>query len=91
MLAAAFKCYRMGTVIGEETGEPLTNFGDDIFVTLPNTRLLARCSHKKFVLACGSNGSNVVIPDVEIIPSKEDILSGRNASVEYVLKMASGE
>ena len=91
MLAAAFKCYRMGTVIGEETGEPLTNFGDDIFVTLPNTRLLARCSHKKFVLACGSNGSNGVIPDVEIIPSKEDILSGRNASVEYVLKMASGE
>jgi hypothetical protein len=89
MLAAAFKCYSMGTIIGEETGEPLTNFGDVIYVILPNTKLLARCSHKKFVLACGSDCTGGVIPDVEIIPSKEDILIGRDAAVEYVKQTAS--
>jgi hypothetical protein len=91
MLAAAFKCYSMGTIIGEETGEPLTNFGDVIFFVLPNTKLLARCSHKKIVLACGSDCTNGVIPDIEIIPSDEDILIGRDAAVEYIKQTASAK
>ena len=32
--------------------------------------------------------TNGVIPDVEVIPSKEDMLIGRDAAVEYIKQMA---
>jgi hypothetical protein len=46
--AYAFKYFKMGTIIGEETGEPVVCFGDIIYQFLPNTGLQYSVSHKKF-------------------------------------------
>ena len=35
--------------------------------------------------------TNGVIPDVEVIPSKEDMLIGRDAAVEYIKQIASAK
>lgn len=84
MLAATFKCYQMGTIIGEGTGGLLTSYGDVIRFQLPNTNLYANSSHKKFVLPCSDNIAHGVEPDFEIKPTIEEIMNGRDAAIEYV-------
>lgn len=88
MLANAFKCYKMGTVIGEETGGVLTAFGDIIPVELPHTKLVAWCSYKKFVHPCADDRVHGVKPDVEIIHTPDDLASGRDAALEYIKKIS---
>lgn len=46
----AFKYFKMGTVIGEETGGMAVSFGDVIYVQLPHSKLNCSVSHKKFYL-----------------------------------------
>lgn len=87
MLASAYKYYNMGTVIGEETGGVLTAFGDLIEIVLPNTKLKAYCSHKKFVHPGADRTVHGVKPDIEIIPTQIDIQSGRDAAMEYVKQL----
>ncbi len=84
MLAAAFSCYNMGTVVGEETGGVLTAFGDVIPVQLPNTKLAAGCSYKKFVHPCSDGSMHGVKPDVEIIPEPIELVMGRDLVLEYL-------
>ncbi len=86
MLADTYKCYKMGTIIGEETGGVTTAFGDIIPLQLPNTKLDAFCPHKKFILPCDDGKVHGVIPDIEIKPTTEDIKTGRDAAIEYIIK-----
>lgn len=86
MLAIAFRCYEMGTVVGEETGGCLTAFGDVISFNLPNTQLRVNCSHKKFIHPCNDGKLHGVYPDIEIKPSFDDIQNDRDAVIEYLLK-----
>ncbi|MFZ2905834.1 MAG: S41 family peptidase [Cyclobacteriaceae bacterium] len=89
-LAVAFKCYEMGTILGEETGGILEPFGDLIEFKLPNTQLQGWCSHKKFVHPCSDGLLHGVKPDVEIIPSAQDMATGNDPALEYIKKIASG-
>jgi hypothetical protein len=91
MLANAFKCYNMGTVVGEETGGVLTAFGDIIPIELPNTKLTAWCPYKKFVHPCADDQVHGVIPDVEITTTQDDIHSGRDVALEYIKNLISKE
>ena len=45
----AFKYFKMGTVVGEETGGMAVCFGDEINPKLPNSGLLYCVSYKKFI------------------------------------------
>ncbi len=86
-LAVAFKCYTMGTIVGEETGGIFAPFGDLIEIKLPNTHLQGWCSHKKFVHPCADDGLHGVKPDVEIIPTLEDMQNHRDSAMEYILNI----
>ena len=86
MLADAFKCYQMGTIVGEETGGVLTAFGDLISIKLPNTQLQAGCAYKKFTHPCADDTLHGVKPDVEIVPTLEDIQNRKDPAMEYVIK-----
>ena len=44
----AFQQFKMGTIVGEETGGEAVCFGDIIVMTLPNTKFRYCCSYKKF-------------------------------------------
>ena len=89
ILAAVFKCYNMGTMIGEETGGLTIAFGDIVNFELPNTKLKAGCSYKKFYHPCGKPDNHGVIPDIEVKQNKEDIKQGKDAvmdfTVDYIL------
>ena len=73
--AWAFKYFKMGIVVGEETGEPAVNFGDIIYQSLPNTGLQYSVSHKKFY-QYGANDTDFhgTIPDI-IVPEQDALTS----------------
>lgn len=85
-LAAAFKCYKMGTIVGEETGGIGISYGELISVTLPNTKLIANVSSKKFVSPCGKSDLRGIIPDFKIKQKIEDFQRNIDPVMEFVKK-----
>ena len=76
--AQTIKAYRIGEIVGEETGGWIVCYGDIIFDELPNSKLRIGISSVKFVNT-GANESDWhgVIPDKKI---------NANSSLEFVLK-----
>ncbi|MCT4507712.1 MAG: S41 family peptidase [Tepidibacter sp.] len=66
MLSSTVKDYKMGYLIGEETGGLATNYGDIYRFKLPNTGLNSFVSHKYFVRPNGLDTGRGVIPDYDI-------------------------
>ncbi|PID27435.1 MAG: hypothetical protein CR982_05690 [Candidatus Cloacimonadota bacterium] len=67
----AFKYFKMGTIIGEETGGLAVCFGDIISEKLPNTDLWYYVSFKKFYqYGTTDEDTHGTIPDYEV-PSKK--------------------
>jgi len=78
IFAASFKCYHLGTIIGQETGEPTCFTGDWVSIVLPNTKLECAISDRRFVLPCGTCDGHGVIPD--------HILDDNNDAMDFVKK-----
>ena len=76
----AFKYFKMGTIVGEETGGMAVCFGDVIMQTLPNTKLDFGISHKKFYNygATDEDSSHGTIPDFDV-PSEK--------ALDYTIKL----
>lgn len=81
--ASCFKCYGVGKIIGAETGGITVCYGDLYQFTLPNTKISACVSSKKFYNACSMDNRRGVMPDIEI----EDWVEGEsNGVVDRVLE-----
>ena len=67
----AFKYFKMGTVVGEETGGMAVHFGETIAPTLPNSKFLIGISSKKFY-SYGATDKNIhgTLPDYEVEAEK---------------------
>ena len=77
--AQCFKYYKMGKIIGEETGGWIVCYGDIISASLPNTKLDFTISHKMFYeIGAKDNDFHGTIPDI-IIPSEK--------ALDYTLKL----
>lgn len=69
--ANSFKYYKMGKLIGEETGGLVVCFGNVFPCVLPNTGLNFGVSWQKYYLYGGAEGQNHgVIPDI-IVPAEK--------------------
>jgi hypothetical protein len=80
--AWTFKYFKMGIVVGEETGEPVVNFGDIIYQFLPNTGLQYSVSHKKFYqYGATDNDFHGTIPDL-IVPEQDAL----NFAIGLIMK-----
>lgn len=64
IFVAPFKHWERATLIGQETGEPMTFFGDNYEFDLPRTHLVASASHKTFELLGSSGTQHGVAPDL---------------------------
>lgn len=87
MLAASYKCYGMGTIVGEETGGVLASYGDLVGFQLPNSGLNAYCSYKWFVLPCYGGEVQGVRPDVKARPGMENIREQKDVVMEQVMDL----
>ena len=85
--ASAFKCYNMGTIIGEETGGLTVSFIDIIRFTLPNTNLRFGVSDKRNINACGKEDGHGVIPDFEVKQTPEDREKGIDTVLEFTKEL----
>ena len=65
LLANLAKQYRLGPVIGEETGGLTTTFTRHNSIMLPNSGLTFYCSDKQF-RHFGTTGSRGVLPDISL-------------------------
>ena len=63
----AFKYFKMGTVVGEETGGMAVQFGETVAPTLPNSGFLIGISSKKFY-SYGATDENIhgTLPDYAV-------------------------
>jgi hypothetical protein len=72
--AGVFKEFKLGVIVGEETGGTIEYFGDFWFLTLPNTGLQFHISPKRFVQHGGTDLKRGVIPDFVISNSHGSIM-----------------
>lgn len=81
--AQCFKNYKMGIIVGEETGGWIVCYGDKIITKLPNTEMKLSISTKKFY-SIGSTDKDLhgIIPDIKIDAEK---------SLDYILNKITEE
>jgi hypothetical protein len=84
-LAALIKDYRLGKIIGQETGGIPTCFGDHFDFVLPNTKTNVRVSYKWSLRPSGVDDNRGVIPDIILNPSLMDILTDKDKEMNYTL------
>jgi len=84
MLAATFKCYDMGILVGEETGGVEVFFDEPILMTLPNTGIRFLASHQYRWCACGQSTDRGVIPDYESKWNKQDKIDRVDTEIKLI-------
>jgi C-terminal processing protease CtpA/Prc len=90
-LAMLIKDYKLGTIIGQETGGLPTCYGDVFSFELPNTRIDVCVSYKWSLRPSGIDDNKGVIPDIILNPSIADIISNKDIEMEYTLKQIKGQ
>jgi len=89
--AATIQDFKLGAIAGEETGGLATTYGDVCRFTLPNSGREVGVSYKYCVRPNGQDAGRGVIPDYEIAPRPEDIISGEDRMMMFVLDMIEME
>jgi C-terminal processing protease CtpA/Prc len=85
MTANAIQDYHLATLVGEPTGEPVNDYGELIFLRLPNTGLSFATSTKQFVRANGdSKDPHPVLPKYTIA---DDPTTPQDEALEFVKKL----
>jgi len=85
--ANAIKYFKIGTLIGEETLDPITCYGDCLRFTLPNSQLTLNVAHKYFILPGGTNDGRGVLPDYEVRQEPEDRIKGIDTVLQFTLDL----
>jgi hypothetical protein len=86
IFAAAFKTYKLGTIVGQETGEPTNFTANSAEVTMPNTKLVCAISCDRFVLVGSKNDGHGVIPDVIIRHNDSSTVDQEMEYVKSIIK-----
>jgi len=87
VFSSLVKCYKIATLIGEETGDPTTLYADSIMFILPNSRVEAGVASKLLVCACGKPDGRGVIPDYEVKQKPEDTAKGVDMVLQFTLNL----
>ncbi len=83
VFSAIFKHYKLGTIIGQETGGRETFTSDPITIQMPNSHLPAVIPVAILALP-GKNPDRGVLPDIEVEYTFEDYISNRDIDLEKV-------
>jgi len=86
-LAAAMKCFKVATLIGEETTDTTFCYGDCWSVELPHTRLKLSVPFKEFVGAGDQCDGRGVRPDIEVKQSVDDFVAERDTVMQHTLRL----
>jgi len=89
--AAVIKDFKIGTLVGEETGGIPTSYGDIYYVNLPNSHLNLGVSWQYFIRPNGDTTDvhHGVMPDISVKTNAEDIREGIDPVMEKVKEIIS--
>ena len=65
MLCVFVKDGNLGTLIGEPSSNMPSNYGDILYLSLPNSHLFGCVSHKQFIRPNGDTKSRQLLPDIQ--------------------------
>jgi hypothetical protein len=85
--AMLIKDYKLGIIIGQETGGLASGYGDHSDFELPYTKIRVRVSYKWSLRPSGIDDNRGVIPDIILKPSLQDLLSDKELEMDYVLNL----
>ena len=88
MFAATIQDNRIGTIVGEPTGNKPSCYGHPLPFQMPRTAISFKISHKQFFRPDSTRDlEDAVYPDVEVYRKIDDIIHHRDAQMENILKM----
>lgn len=87
VFSSLVKCYKIATLIGEETGDPTTLYADSIMFILPNSQVEAGVASKLLICAGGKPDGRGVIPDYEVKQKPEDTAKGVDTVLQFTLNL----
>lgn len=85
--AAAIKCFKIGIMVGQETGSTTIEYGDMISFIMPNSGVKFWVPCKYFVLAGGKHDGRGVIPDYEVKQKPEDTAKDVDTVLQFTLDL----
>lgn len=86
MLADGVKYYKLGTIIGEPTGEATNDFGEVYSFELPNSKIRMNCTTSFDIgVSCNDKISQPVVPDIYIPFTTESKLKQKDPAMEYII------
>ncbi|WP_126246701.1 S41 family peptidase [Chitinophaga rhizosphaerae] len=88
-LADVVKTAKLGTIVGEPTGERTRDYGEAFTIELPSSKIRIQSTSS---LSHGANGTRAgnmpVMPDVPIQPKVSDDRRGIDRAMAYILRQA---
>jgi hypothetical protein len=91
MFASSIRKMNIGTLIGAETMDTTSLYGECFPIKLPNTGLKASVACKYFLLNGGVTDCRGLIPDYEVRQNPEDTAKGIDAPLEFTLELIKEE
>ena len=89
--AAVVKHLKIGTLIGEETGDTITCYGDVLNYSLPNSGLNGIVSSKHFVGAGCSRPGQGVLPDYQVRATQKEMAEGCDSALDFTWNLIRGK
>jgi len=90
--AVIVKDNKIGTVIGEPTGNQPTRYGDVLSFQMPNTGFRFICSFKKWIRPDTSNDpEDGLYPDITAYTTIEDIIQNKDTQIEKLKTIVKAE
>ncbi len=89
-LLSLIKYHNLGLLVGEESGGSFYCYGCQTDIKLPQTKIVfsySTCTYQTKVAGFSSNTG--IRPDIKIQPTVEDIITGKDAVMEYILNLLS--
>ncbi|MBD5484452.1 MAG: hypothetical protein HDR18_02825 [Lachnospiraceae bacterium] len=68
MLCVWVRDGKLGTIIGEASSNTPSSYGDILYMSLPNSHILATVSHKQFIRPDENNTERALTPDIQTSP-----------------------
>ncbi|MHC4227230.1 MAG: S41 family peptidase [Planctomycetota bacterium] len=90
IFAGAVQHFHMGTLIGEETGDPPTLYADSMEFTLPNSKLQFIVGTKQMISPYSAN-EHYVSPDHKVIRKSQDIQNGVDTVLQFTFDLISSK
>jgi hypothetical protein len=85
-IADVVKEYKIGTIVGEPTGEYVKDFGEAFVIDLPNSKIkIQSTSSFNHGVSCSREQNGPVQPDIAVHNTLQEEVLGKDKALEYLL------